>query len=235
MGLLPGNSLELAVPKSYIHGARPYTISSNCINSNSFPVNTYLKNSTMGYRVWRSQSIRKYKSNKVIKAWFIYSTHIHPAFYILGNSLTWRIQRCVTQHPLSSRRSQTRGEHKHTSTKDIDAIGKKAGDGNVTSSKETVKPFWEEETLELRSERRMMRLRGNQGAGRGKCFRQRCKTQMKEIMKQWEALRSSSWQEHGVQGEERERSGWRGQRGQVILATRGATNWRVTTPLGSSW
>lgn len=60
-------------------------------------------------------------------------------------------------HPVSSGSSQTQSKHRHTVTKDISAIGKEEWGGNVTLSKEMFSG--DGETLELRSERRMMENR----------------------------------------------------------------------------
>lgn len=120
----------------------------------------------MGYR---SQSIRKYKSNKVAKSEFTYSTHIHPSFCILGSSLNWGIQGCVTQQALSSERSQPRDEHKHTSTRDTEIVQGNSGHGNVFSSKE-IGVLWEGETLELRSESSMMKTESQPRGRKGKVF-----------------------------------------------------------------
>lgn len=75
----------------------------------------------------------------------------------------------MTQQPLSSRRSQPRGEQKHTSTKDTETVGGKGGHGNVISPKE-IRVFWEEETLELRSESRMMKTESQPRGRKGKVF-----------------------------------------------------------------
>lgn len=75
----------------------------------------------------------------------------------------------MTQQPLSSRRSQPRGEHKHSSTKDTDNLEEKDGHGNVITSKE-IEVFLEEETLELRSESRMMKIEIQPRSRKGKVF-----------------------------------------------------------------